>query len=224
VKPVLRNLAVALAALSLLPVAASSAQAIEWKIEKNKLAANETITGDNIDPATKTAVPFKFEVSALTLIVECGVASMSGEIIPTVKGTQKIKLTKCAPVALPKCTVEEPIEFSVDTELKEFSGTIYNVMKPTGGGKLLFKLTFQGAECIFKGTWEVKGATCSKTEAKGQEKVSYPFAFTRAHQESCEAGGVESLTFGPGLETANFKGTIWSILSGGNKGKNWGVG
>jgi hypothetical protein len=224
VKPLLRTLTIAVAALSLLAVAASSAQAIEWKIEKNKLGANETITGDNIDPAVKKAVLFKFEVQAIALIIECGVASVSGEIIPTLKGTQKFKLTKCSPVALPECTVEEPIEFSVETELKEFSGTVYNVMKPQGGGKLLFKLTLKGAKCVLAGVHEVKGSTCAKTEIKGEEKESYPVAFTKAHQEACEAGGVESLVFGPGSETANFKGTIWSVLTGGNKGKKWGVG
>jgi hypothetical protein len=223
-KLLLRTLTIALAALSLMAAAASSAQAIEWKIEKNKLGANETITGDNIDPATKKAVLFKFEVQAISLIVECGTASVPGEIIPTLKGTQKFKLTKCSPVALPNCTVEEPIEFSVETELKEFSGTVYNVMKPQGGGKLLFKLTLKGAQCAPAGVYDVKGEACAKTEIKGEEKESYPVAFTKAHQEACEAGGVESLVYGPLLESANFKGTIWSLLTGGNKGKKWGVG
>ncbi len=79
-------------------------------------------------------MPFKFEVQAIALIVECGAASVPGEIIPTVKGTQKFKLTKCSLVAIPECTVEEPIEFAVETELKEISGTIYDVMKPQGVG------------------------------------------------------------------------------------------
>lgn len=223
-KPMLRTLAIAVAALSLLAVAASSAQAVEWKIEKNKLGANETITGDNIDPATKKAVLFKFEVQAFGLIVECGTVSVTGEIIPTLKGTQKFKLTKCSAVALPNCTVDEPIEFSVETELKEFSGTAYNVMKPQGGGKLLFKLSIKGAGCSAAGVHDVKGEACAKTEMKGVEAVAYQVAFTKAHQEACEAGGVESLVFGAGLESANFKGTIWSILTGGNKGKQWGVG
>lgn len=221
-KSLLRNGAAALAVFVLLAVAASSAQALEWKVAGAKLLAKETITGNNIDPATTKAVPFKFEVPTEgSLVVECPEVTVTGDISPANKGTQKIELKKCIVVASP-CEVEAPPQFSVETELKEFSGVAYNVMKPAGGGALLFNLKLKN--CGIAGNHEIKGEACSKTEAKGVEAVSYPFAFTKAHQESCEAGGITSLVYEPNKEPAYFKGTIWATLSGGNKGKKWGIG
>ncbi len=177
---------------------------------------------------TETALPAVLTTTHLAVGVEisCAVVSSSNSWIQnvdskenkhTVEGTVKVEFSKCTTVKPAKCTVKEPIP--TVAKFKGVEGLKTGEKANTMGveftqdeGKNFAEITFEGAECVFKGkTFPVTGTAIATGKPAPTEKhsgatsVYVPNAKAKAEDE------METLKFS--TSEAGFKGTFTTRMA-----------
>lgn len=143
-----------------------------------------TIGNEETKNSTTESTPAVLRGESFKVQIEISCAAVSGEGTQSneepegkshrVKATATINHSKCTVLKPAKCSVKEPIEMKVQAEGVEELGAGKNEMgiefKPEGGGALT-TITFEGAECPFKGiplklegTMIATGGTAAQTE------------------------------------------------------------
>jgi hypothetical protein len=177
---------------------------------------------------TSTGGVFKLEttIAKTTVALECKEETGEGTIE---KGGDGVNINryggKCSVVGSPKCAVAEPIDIGpLETELRSVAGKFYNTFKVKTEGEALGKIELKnnGEEvCLLKGKYEVKGEGCSEV---GPEAVKFVWKFSKAAEEACKTELKFSAAKGEKGEKAVLTGESTQILTGENKGKEWGAG
>lgn len=199
-------------AMALLTAAAcaSTASAAAWTIEGKTLGE----LGLSEESVTSTATPMSIEVPKLSLKVECELEKGTGKIFAASTDEATMELSKCKVVGSKVCTVTEPIVLKVKTELIKKAGIVYDVLKPLTG-EVIGTLTLKGELCPFPKELKLTGSTAGQLELG--EAVKQGLGFSKA---IAEAAGTSMLA---GANSAFLIGTSNRELSGGKKGKKWGV-
>jgi len=177
---------------------------------------------------TSSGGVFKLEttIAKATVALECAEETGEGTITKGGDGTNINRYGgKCSVVGNPKCAVGEPIKVGpLSTALRLVAGKFYNAFKVKTAGEALGKIELKnkGEEvCLLKGKYEVKGEGCSEV---GSEAVKLVWTFSKAVEEACKTELKFFAEKGEKGERATLTGHSTQILTGVNKGKEWGAG
>jgi hypothetical protein len=181
---------VVLAALSVFAfsaVAATAAQAHEYKVEGSPLAGEKPFTVNS----TGTFV-LKGKPLGVNTTITCTAVKGSGTLKAAGASNAALEFSSCTVTQVKNCGVSEPIPVTVGDQL---IGLGEDEFKPESGTTFT-EVTLTGTSCSVKGTYKVEGSQVCEISSPGTEAVS--------HSLSCSETR-SSLTLGG--RVATFKST-----------------
>jgi hypothetical protein len=160
--------AVVLGMLVLSMVAAASASAHEFVVAGHAVTSPEAVTG-----AAPAGSPARIETTFGTthLVTECGAFAYSGKLEAGGKASGEVKFSSCKLVGQPHCSVPVTL-FPTINSLLPYRSSL-GVEFASIGTEQLFNLTWNGAECVFKGTRFVVGHPACELVAAEKELVEH---------------------------------------------------
>lgn len=203
--------ALAVVALVLVGVMASTAQAFEWHV------GGQTLVERGAASETTASSGSSLEISSTVLGEETKMscsAATSGEITKSGSGRDTITLSSCAfSKPSPKCEIKGPVALSGQFETVEAGGNLYRKYVPVNG-EYFAKVPI--VNCVIESTPRLTGSFAALPDQSGKELESQPLTFSAPINASAGA----ALNLGP--QTASMSGSVSQRLTGTLGSHGWG--